>query len=111
MAQVVPLQPIPNQTLQIILGGQACTINVVQTPLAVCVDLLIGGVPVVQGILGLNGNLIVRDIYFGFSGDLEFVDAQAQGADPVYTGFGTRFFLLYLSPTDLAAFNLPVGVG
>jgi hypothetical protein len=100
--QVVPLRPIPNQTLQIQLGGQACTINVVQKAFGVFVDLFLGTNPVVQGIIGLNGNLIVRNTYFGFSGDLEFLDTQSI-IDPVYTGFGTRWFLVYLSPSDIAA--------
>lgn len=110
MPQVVPLQPLPNQTLQAQLGGQACTINVYQQIFGLYVDLLIGTQPVVQGIIALNGTLIVRNTYFGFSGDLEFVDTQGI-SDPVYTGLGTRFFLLYLSPADLAPFNLPAGVG
>ena len=29
--QIVPVQPIPNQTLQIQLGGQPCTLNLYQT--------------------------------------------------------------------------------
>jgi hypothetical protein len=100
--QVVPLQPIPNQTLQVQLAGQACTINVYQQAYGLYVDILVGTTPIVQGIIGLNGNLIVRDTYFGFSGDLEFLDTT-DNSDPVYTGFGTRWFLVYLSPSDIAA--------
>lgn len=110
MPQVIPIQPIPNQTLQCQLGGQATTLNVRQQAFGVYVDVLIGAQPIVQGIIGLNSNLIVRNTYFGFLGDLIFLDAQGVGADPVYTGFGTRFFLLYLSATEIAALNLPTGV-
>lgn len=110
MPLVVPVQPIPNQTLQAQLGGQACTINVYQQVYGIYVDLLLGTNPVVQGIIALNGNLIVRNTYFGFLGDIEFVDTQGT-SDPVYTGLGSRFFLLYLSTADLAALNLPAGVG
>lgn len=113
MPQVVPLQAIPNQTLQAQLGGQAATLNVYQQAFGLYVDVFLGNQPVVQGIIGLNGNLIIRNTYFGFSGDLIFLDVQATpttpGADPVYTGLGTRFFLIYLNANDIAQLNLPFG--
>lgn len=109
MPQIVPVQAIPNQTLQCQLGGQACTLNVYQQAFGMYVDLLIGTQVIVQGIIGLNGTLIVRNTYFGFIGDLIFLDTQ-DTQDPVYTGLGTRFFLLYLSASDVASLNLPAGV-
>jgi hypothetical protein len=109
MPLVVPLRPLPNQTLQSQLGGQACTINVYQQVYGLYMDLLIGTQPVVQGIIGLNGTLIVRSAYFGFSGDFIFLDTQGI-SDPVYTGLGARWQLLYLTAADIAALNLPVNV-
>jgi hypothetical protein len=114
MPQVVPTQPIANQTLQVQLGGQACTINVYQQAFGLYVDLLFGTVPVVQGIIALNANLIVRSQYLGFIGDLEFLDTQpdplAGPSDPVFTGLGSRFQLVYLTAADISALNLPAGV-
>jgi hypothetical protein len=114
MAQVVTLQQVANQTLQSQLGGQAVTMKVYQQVFGLYMDVLIGNQPIIQGVIALNGNLIVRNTYLGFVGDFIFVDAQPPvggiGADPVYTGFGTRFFLIYLSTTDIAALNLPAGV-
>ncbi len=49
-----------------------------------------------------NGNRLVRDAYLGFSGDLAVVDTQG-ASDPVYTGLGTRYQMVYLAPADLAA--------
>ena len=66
--------------------------------------LLIGaGVVVITGGICWNLNLIVRDTYLGVVGDFVWFDTTGNGADPVYTGIGARFILLYLTPTDLAA--------
>lgn len=107
--QTVPLQPIPNQTLQVQLGGQACTLNVVQFQYGLFMDVYVGGTLIVAGVICLNGNLVVRSAYLGFSGDFEFVDTQGS-ADPVYTGLGGRFQLLYLTSAEIAAAGLPVGI-
>ena len=103
--QTVPLQPIANQTLQVQLNGQACTIAVFQYAYGLFVTLSVGGALVVASVLAQNLNRIVRDAYLGFSGDLTFVDTQG-AADPLYTGLGTRWQLVYLAPVDLAALGL-----
>lgn len=109
MPQVVPLRQIPNQTLQAQLGGQACTINVFQQVYGLYTDVLIGIDPVIQGVISLNGTLIVRSTYLGFIGDLVYADTQGN-EDPVYTGLGDRWQLLYLTPDEIAALGLPTGV-
>lgn len=115
MPQIVPLQALPSQTLQCQLGGQATTLNVYQQAYGLYVDVLLSGQVVVQGIIALNGNLIIRNSYFNYSGDFIFLDTQAapgSGTDPVYTGFGPngRYVLLYLTAADIAALNPPAGV-
>jgi hypothetical protein len=114
MPVVVPTQPIANQTLQVQLGGQACTLNIYQQAYGLFMDVIVGATPIIQGVICMNAKLIVRSTYLGFSGDLEFVDTQPSAlngpSDPVYTGLGSRYQLLYLSATEIAALNLPVGV-
>lgn len=102
--QTVPTQPLPNQTLQVQLGGQACQIEIYQTMFGLFVNLYVNGSdqPVVAGVIALNRNRIVRSAYLGFAGDLAFVDTQGD-ADPVYTGLGQRFVLAYLEESDLPA--------
>ena len=102
--QIVPLQPIPNQTLQVQLGGQACILNIYQTAFALFCDIYVGNSLVVAGVICLNLNRIVRSLYLGFIGDLAFFDTVgAQNPqDPIYTGLGSRFQLIYLTPSDLA---------
>lgn len=110
--QVISLQPIPNQTLQAQLGGQACTLNVYQQAYGLFMDVYVGATLIVAGVICLNATLIVRSEYLGFSGDFEFLDTEnlTTPSDPVYTGLGSRFQLIYLTAAEIAALNLPVGV-
>ena len=112
MPQSVPLQPIPNQTVQCQLGGQACTLNVYQESTGLFMDVITAAGAVVTGRICLNATLIVRYAYLGFIGDLEFLDTQnlSDPSDPDYTGLGDRFVLIYLSAEEVAALNLSAGV-
>lgn len=100
--QIVPLQPIPNQMLQIQLGGQSCGLNVYQTNYGLFMDVYINATLIIAGVLCENLNRIVRSSYLGFQGDFIFIDAQGTD-DPVYTGLGSQFALAYLEATDLPA--------
>ena len=108
MPQTIPLQATPSQTVNVLLNNQACTINVYTMVGFLFCDLLVNNTLVIGGVICWNLNLIVRDSYFGFVGDLAFVDTQASpttpATDPVYTGLGIRYVLDYYSPTELAAF-------
>lgn len=94
MRTIVPIQPVPNQTLQVQLSNQAVTLNVYQFRFALFVDIYANNVRIQGGQIAQNLNRLVRDAYFGFVGDLVFMDTQGS-ADPVYTGLGTRWILLY----------------
>jgi hypothetical protein len=97
----VPIQPLPNQTLQVQLANQACTINLVQNAYGLFFDLFVGNTPIVQGVICENANRLVRNVYFGFIGDFAFQDTQGN-SDPVYAGLGTRYLLQYLEAADIA---------
>ena len=101
---VVPVQALPNQTLQVQLNNQAVTLNITQTAYGlfidvVCATMVNGGL---YGTICENLNKIVRDLYLGFSGDFVWVDTEGS-ADPIYTGLGGRYQLVYLDPIDLPA--------
>jgi len=107
--QIIPLQAIPSQTLAVSLGTQQCTINVYQKFYGVFLDLystnaISGPLPslIIGGQICQNINLIVRSLYLGFIGDLAFVDTQGT-SNPIYTGLGTRFMLVYLTPEEVLA--------
>jgi len=103
--QIVPLQPVPNQTLQVQLNGQACTLYVLQSPFGLFMTVYVGTTLIIASVICENFNRIVRSLYLGFSGDFVFLDTQGT-EDPIYTGLGgstARFQLLYLTPAELPA--------
>lgn len=97
---VIPLQPVPSQTFSATLDNQLCQINVYQKGTGLFLDLFISGALIIGGVICENANRIVRNTYLGFIGDLAFFDNQGS-SDPVYTGLGSRYSLLYLEPADL----------
>jgi len=96
----IPIQPVPSQQLQVTLGGQNLQIAVYQKDANVYVDLNLGGVDISSGILALNGVALCPFDYEGLVGNFSFIDLQGT-SDPDYTGFGTRFVLLYITAADL----------
>ncbi len=105
--QIVPLQAVPSQTFNVGLANQQCKINVYQKQTGLFFDLYVAGAVVITGVLCLNLNLLVRNTYLGFIGDLAFVDTQGT-SDPDYTGIGIRYQLVYLAIGDVL--GLPPGV-
>lgn len=105
--QIVPTRDVPNQNLQIQLAEQPCSLNVYQLAYGLFVDVYINGVaePIIAGVLAHNLDRIVRSVYLGFSGDLVFIDMQGS-QDPIYTGLGTRYLLVYLDEADLETFGV-----
>jgi hypothetical protein len=112
-AQVVPLRPVPAQRFQVTLSGQPVTLNLYARALTVPVagqivtdppvfynvvptfiDVYVNDALVVGGVICRNQTLIVRDPYLGLVGDLAFQDLEGTD-DPIYTGLGARFALLY----------------
>jgi hypothetical protein len=104
MPQIVPLQAIPNQTLQVQLNSQNCTLNVQQFAFGLFITVYVGPSLIIPTVLCQNLNRIIRDAYLGFVGDLAFLDTQGT-SNPVYTGLGSnsaaRYQLFYLFPADL----------
>lgn len=102
MSLVVPLQPLPSQQVQCQLGGQACTFNIYQQAYGLYIDVYVGQTLIIGGVIAENLNRIVRSAYLGFIGDLTFWDTQFL-ENPVYTGLGARFLLIYLEETEALA--------
>lgn len=102
MVEIVPLRPLPSQTVTVTLANQSCRIDVYQKSFGLYMDLYVSDVLIVGGVLCQNLNRIVRSIYLGFVGDFCFLDDQGD-ASPDYTGLGSRFNLAYLSADELPA--------
>lgn len=88
------------QTINVTLDNQACTIRLVQRDSGIYMDLSVSSIPLIQGVPCWYGNKIVRYSYLGFSGDLVFLDLQGE-EDPSYDGLGSRFILFYLEAAEI----------
>lgn len=98
--KTLALAAIPAQSFSAVLGGQNCQISVYQKSTGVFVDIAINNSRIISGKICLDRVKLVRQAYLGFVGDLFFADTQGV-SDPVYTGFGTRYQLVYLEASDL----------
>ncbi len=108
MAEIIPLQAVPNQSITVPLAGQSCDLNVYQLASGLYIDVFLNGQQViVLSVICQHANRIVRDLYLGFAGDLAFFDtAGSSPIDPDYTGLGSRFQLVYIEASEL-----PPGIG
>ena len=103
--QIIPVDAIPNQTINVQLAGQNCTLNIYQKSTGLYMDVLVNGILIIGGVICQNLNRIVRSLYLGFIGDFCFIDTQGK-TNPVFSGLGVQYVLAYLEVTDL-----PVGQG
>jgi hypothetical protein len=105
---IVPLNPVPNQTELINIGSPTiiqCQLNVYQKNVGMFLDLYIEGNLTLSSILCRNLTPLIINSYFGFPGELVFVDTLLN-LDPIYTGLGTRWFLVYITAADAAQYSL-----
>jgi hypothetical protein len=98
---IVPLKAVPSQSLTVVLDGQYTQLNVYQKAFGLFMDVYVNNVLIIGGVICENLNQIVRSVYLDFQGDFTFLDNQGT-ANPVYTGLGTRYSLVYLEPSDLS---------
>lgn len=95
----IPLRPVPNQSLQCILGGQNCTLRF-YTREVDCVEHLFCDLALDQSLV--FGGVICQDFidlklyaYWPFAGRLVFVDMQGE-SQPNWRGLNERWKLVYL---------------
>lgn len=103
---IVPLVPVPSQTLAIVLAQQNCELSLYLRGTHLYIDLSFNGNPVITTRICRNVQRLLRDAgYHGFIGDFMFLDLHVadliNGLDPEYTGLGSRFQLIYLEASDL----------
>jgi hypothetical protein len=120
--QIIAINPVPSQTIDVLLSGQSCKINVYYkqpTPNggwknnppvingdtlfkpALFLDLFVLNKPILTASICLDRLNIVRNAYNGFIGGLAFVDTQGKN-DPQYEGLGSRYVFIYLEVSDFA---------
>jgi hypothetical protein len=103
--QNIPLQPVPSQQLQVVLGGQNCQIAVYLLGKHLFVDLNVNGADISIAVRARDVIPLVPTAYLGFIGNLLFTDTQGL-TDPTFDGLGTRYQLVYLTPSEFAQYQL-----
>ena len=98
--QIIPIQDVYSQTVTVSLAGQQCQIYLYQLSTGFFCDLYVNSKKIISGVMCLDRNLIVRDSYLGFIGDIAFADTQGT-EDPSSPGLNSRFYLCYLDSFDL----------
>ena len=98
---IVPTQSLPSQTLQVSIAQQSLQLAIYQTNYGLFMDVVLSGSAIELGVLCQNLNPIVRASYTGFIGEFVWLDNSGNGEDPVYTGLGDQFQLIYLEATDI----------
>ncbi len=93
--RIIPLAATPSQTLNVLLDGQYCKLNVYQKSTGLYLDLSNGGVSILTGVICRDRVTLVSGDHLGFAGNLVFADTQGT-SDPEYTGIGSRYILAYM---------------
>ena len=95
----IPLQSIPSQEVQVILGGQNCTLSVYWRWGKLYADLLVDSEPIFMGAICQNLQWVNQSPSPVFSGGLIFVDALGEES-PRWDGLGSRWSLLYFDADE-----------
>jgi hypothetical protein len=93
----IPLSASPSQILSVTLSGGNYQINIytLGEDNRLFFDIYNQGAPIITCVLCQDRVKLIQLEYLGFPGDLAFIDTQ--GTDnPIYTGLGSRFLLVYL---------------
>lgn len=106
----IPLQAIPSQNILTTLdSGMLVELKLYTRRYGMFLDVYVNTKLEIGAVICQNLNRIIRSEYLNkavdFEGDFIFKDTQGT-LDPVYTGLGTRFLLLYLTEEELAAFGV-----
>lgn len=98
----IPLRPEPNQSLQIILGTQNCTLRLITRGESLYSDLAVSdGIATLvwAGVICRNRVGLKLYEHERFRGQLVFVDLESND-DPQWTGLGLRWRLIYLEESE-----------
>jgi hypothetical protein len=107
--RIVPLIAVPSQRIKTVLADQIVELDVYQLRYGMFINVYVNSVLEIGAVICQNLNRIIRSAYLnektGFSGDFVFQDTQGTD-DPIWTGLGDRFQLLYLTQAELESMGL-----
>lgn len=96
--QNIPVTAAANQSLSAVLDNQACLLGLRTLNGSLYISVSIAGAPVISTrICRDRQRILVNAQYRGMRGELIFIDTQGS-SDPAFSGLGTRFLLLYVTP-------------
>jgi hypothetical protein len=105
MALTIPIQAVPSQIILCVLSNQNVQIAIYLKAGNLFVDINSNGVDMCVGCLALNGvPLDACNSWDGFQGNLYLIDTQGL-EDPIYTGLGSRWLLVYLSAAEVIEYG------
>ena len=96
----IPIRAIPSQSFSTVIDNRNFVIALNQKSNGLFCDINVDGVDVSLAAIARNGVPLIKLDYSG-QGNLLFVDMHGQ-SDPDYTGFDTRYFLVYMTGAELA---------
>lgn len=90
----IPLLQHPNQTFDIALNGQYCTITLLWRTTGLFFGLAVNGKQIADSVHCQHNQPVIWADYRGFIGTIRFFDTQGT-SDPVWNSLGTRYELRY----------------
>lgn len=102
--QVIPLSPVPSQTLRVTLNGQPVRLAIYTLATGLYADVYLNEVPIALCVRAWHGVALVPAGYLGFQGNLFFWDTY-DSSDPTYDGLGSRYLLYYVQPGEVASWT------
>lgn len=93
MSLIIPTQPVPAQTFNVIVDDQ--NVNIRLRTLGTNLYFSLEGIATTR-ICRNKQRLLADAKYHGFRGDFVFLDTQGQN-DPKFPGLGGRYRLVYLN--------------
>jgi hypothetical protein len=99
----IPIRPITNQSLNVVLNGQNCTIDLLTRGGHTFLNLFVDNQPIVQGRkLSLTKIVPYKYLQTKFIGNLILLNSDLNIKDnPEYIKFGTTQLLFYYQESDL----------
>lgn len=100
MPQQIPIQPVPNQSLTVVLDNNSWNIQIKATTGVMSVSLALNGVDVLDNMRAVAGMRLIPSQYEEAG---NFIITSQNFELPDYQQFGVTQYLLYFSASELVA--------
>lgn len=103
MASIIPVKNVTNQSLNVVLNSQNCTINLLTRGGYTFMDLLLNNIGIIYGRkLTLTPVLPYKYMQSSFNGNFIIVNSDDNiDLNPDYKLFGISQYLVYYTSSDL----------